>query len=75
MLNALVAWWARNPVAGNLLMLACVVAGFISFSRMEREFFPPGRDDGVYIEASWPGASPEDMESQVTTRLEEATAD
>ncbi|MGE0044377.1 MAG: efflux RND transporter permease subunit, partial [Hyphomonadaceae bacterium] len=50
-------------------------AGFISFSRMEREFFPPGRDDGVYIEASWPGASPEDMESQVTTRLEEATAD
>ncbi len=75
MLNTLVAWWARNPVAGNLLMLACVIAGFLSFTRLEREFFPPGRDDGVYIQAVWPGASPEDMESQVTVRLEEATSD
>ena len=28
MLKGLVAWWGRNPVAGNLLMLFCVLAGF-----------------------------------------------
>ncbi|MDX2234984.1 MAG: efflux RND transporter permease subunit [Hyphomonadaceae bacterium] len=75
MLSGIVAWWGRNPVAGNLLMLACAVAGFLSFTRMEKEFFPPGKDNAVYIEAFWPGASPEDMESQVTVRLEEAVAD
>ncbi|MBL8548772.1 MAG: efflux RND transporter permease subunit [Hyphomonadaceae bacterium] len=75
MLKGLVDWWARNPVAGNLLMLACAVAGALSFMRMEKEFWPPGRDDGIWIEATWPGASPEDMESQVTVRIEEATAD
>ena len=31
--------------------------------------------DVVAISAVWPGASPEDMESQVIVRIEEATAD
>ena len=75
MLKGLVAWWARNPVAGNLLMIFCVVAGYLSFQRMEKEFFPAGRGDGVFIQAVWPGASPEDLESQVIVRVEEATAD
>ena len=75
MLKGIVAWWGKNPVAGNLLMLACAIAGFLSFQKMEKEFFPPGKDQGVRIEAYWPGASPEDMENQVTVRLEEAVAD
>lgn len=75
MLKGLVAWWGRNPVAGNLLMIFCVVAGIFSFNKMEKEFWPPGRDDGVFVTAIWPGASPEDMESQVIVRIEEATAD
>jgi multidrug efflux pump subunit AcrB len=75
MLKGLVAWWGRNPVAGNLLMLFAVVAGVFSFNQMEKEFFPPGSDDGVFINAVWPGASPEDMESQIIVRIEEATAD
>ncbi len=74
MLKGLVDWWGRNPVAGNLLMIACAVLGVLSFFNMEKEFWPPGRGDGVFIQASWPGASPEDMESQVTVRIEEAVA-
>lgn len=75
MMNGIVAWWARNPVAGNLVMLACVVCGLLSYSMMEKEFWPAGRGDVVSINAVWPGASPEDMESQVIVRIEEATAD
>jgi multidrug efflux pump subunit AcrB len=75
MLKGVVAWWGRNPVAGNLLMLFCVLAGFFSFNSMEKEFWPTGRDNGVSINAVWPGASPEDMESQIIVRIEEATAD
>jgi|CXWL01.1.fsa_nt_gi multidrug efflux pump subunit AcrB len=75
MLRGLVAWWARNPVAGNLLMIFCAVAGIMSFVRMEKEFWPAGRGDGVQVQASWPGASPEDIESQVIVRVEESTSD
>lgn len=72
MMKGLVAFWARNPVAGNLLMLVCLVVGILSYSIMDKEFFPPGKGNSVRIEAVWPGASPEDMENQVTVRLEEA---
>jgi len=75
MLRSIVAWWGRNPVAGNLLMIMAALAGFMSFMRMEKEFWPAGRGDGVFVQAFWPGASPEDMESQVVIRIEEATAD
>lgn len=74
MLKGLVAWWGRNPVAGNLLMLFAVVAGVFSYFKMEKEFWPPGRDNSVFVQASWPGASPEDIESQIVIRIEEATA-
>ncbi|MEZ5971619.1 MAG: efflux RND transporter permease subunit [Hyphomonadaceae bacterium] len=73
-MNGLLAWWGRNPVAGNLLMVAFFVLGLFSFFQMEKEFWPAGRGDSVQINAVWPGASPEDMESQVTVRIEEATA-
>ncbi len=75
MMNGIVAWWGKNPVAGNLMMFACILAGFLSYSQMEKEFWPAGRGDAVAINAVWPGASPEDMESQVIVRIEEATAD
>jgi multidrug efflux pump subunit AcrB len=74
-MKGIVDWWGRNPVAGNLLMLACLVVGFMSYLRMDKEFFPPGGDDAITISASWPGASPTDVESQVTVRVEEAVAD
>lgn len=75
MMNGIVAWWARNPVAGNLMMVASVLCGVMSFLMMEKEFWPAGRGDAVAINAVWPGASPQDMESQVIVRIEEATAD
>ncbi|NWG70050.1 MAG: efflux RND transporter permease subunit [Parvularculaceae bacterium] len=75
MLKNIIDWWGRNPVAGNLLMLASVIAGLLSFSMMEKEFQPAGQGSYVNIRAVWPGASPGDVESQVTVRFEEATQD
>jgi multidrug efflux pump subunit AcrB len=73
-MNGIVAWWGRNPVAGNLLMVACLILGFVSFSRMDREYFPGAQSLNLSIDAVWPGASPEDVESQLLLRIEEATA-
>lgn len=75
MMKGVVDWWGRNPVAGNLLMLICAIAGVLSFIKMEKEFWPSVQGDAIVIEAYWPGASPQDMETQVIQRIEEATAD
>ncbi|MGF1455357.1 MAG: efflux RND transporter permease subunit [Alphaproteobacteria bacterium] len=74
-MNGLVAWWARNAVAANLLMVGIVLAGTLGFFRMEREVFPTFRLNWVEVTVAWQGASPQDVEEQLIVRIEEALAD
>jgi multidrug efflux pump subunit AcrB len=74
-MNGIVAWFARNAVAANLLMIVCFVGGIFGYTAMEREMFPIGTFNGATVSMSWPGASPQDVEEQIVTRIEEAVAD
>ena len=74
-MNGLIAWWARNSVAANLIMVGIFVAGAIGFSKMERELDPQVRFPGLQILVSWPGASPQDVEEQIVIRIEESVRD
>ena len=74
-MNRLIEWWARNPVAANLLMVGIFVAGFIGFKSLDREMDPQVRFPGLEIEVSWPGAAPQEVEEQIVARIEEAVSD
>jgi multidrug efflux pump subunit AcrB len=74
-MNGLIAWWAKNSVAANLVMVGIFVAGAIGFSQMEREMDPQVRFPGLQIEVSWPGAAPQEVEEQIVARIEESVRD
>ena len=74
-MNKLIEWWSRNTVAANLLMLGIFLAGALAFVQMEREIEPTVRFPGMSIIVPWPGASPEDVESQIIERIEESVSD
>ena len=74
-MNGLIAWWARNSVAANLVMIGIFVAGVIGFSQMEREMDPQVRFPGLQIEVAWPGAAPQEVEEQIVARIEESVRD
>ena len=61
-MNGLIAWWARNSVAANLVMIGIFVAGTIGFTQMEREMDPQVRFPGLQIEVFWPGAAPQEVD-------------
>lgn len=67
----IVAWWADNKVAANLLMISILLGGVISFFMMNREMEPFVEFPGVNVQVTWLGASPQDIEEQVIVRLEE----
>lgn len=71
-MKSIVAWFARNPVAANLLMVAMFVGGIFGYNSLEREFIPQTTINGMTISISWPGASPRDVEEQLLVRVEEA---
>lgn len=74
-MNGIVAWFARNSVAANLLMVVAFVGGIIAFNSLERRMFPVVAVNGASVTVVWQGASPQDAEEQIITRIEEVVAD
>ena len=74
-MNAIIAWFAENKVAANLLMLFVVVAGIISLQDTRKEILPNISLDLITISVPYPGASPEDVEKSVLNRIESAIYD
>lgn len=72
--KGIIAWWAANGVAANLLMLVAIVGGIIGYLSMTREVFPTASFSGATVSVAWPGASPQEMEEQITVRIEEAVS-
>ena len=72
----MIEWFARNPVAANLLMVAVVIAGFVSASRsIPIEAFPSFEPDRITVTTAFRGATPRSVEDSITSRIEEAIYD
>ncbi len=66
------AWFARNAVAANVVMIILLAGGLISVGNIQQEVFPDVEVDMVVIEIAYPGASPEEVEQGVLSVTEEA---
>jgi len=74
-MKGIVAWFARNAVAANLLMIVAFVGGVLAYNNMDQRMIPVAPVAGASVSISWPGASPQDVEEQIVTRVEEVVAD
>ncbi|UAB78526.1 efflux RND transporter permease subunit [Erythrobacter sp. SCSIO 43205] len=66
------AWSIRNPVIPLVLFTALLFAGLVSFLRMDVTNNPDVEFPGVQVNISQPGASPTEIENQITQRVESA---
>ncbi|MBT7542126.1 MAG: efflux RND transporter permease subunit, partial [Gammaproteobacteria bacterium] len=73
--KGIIAWFARNHVAANLLMFVIVLTGIISALTIRTQITPDLEADRITIDIPFPGASPGEVESGVISRLEEAIRD
>ncbi|AOE49134.1 efflux RND transporter permease subunit [Kangiella sediminilitoris] len=72
----MISWFARNPVAANLLMIVILIAGaFTMWQRVTVERFPSIEYDYINVVVPFRGATPEEVEQTVSTRIEEAVYD
>jgi len=71
----IIAWFAANGVAANLLMATIVVAGLLTIARIPQEVFPEFSSELITVSVPFPGAAPEEVEEGVVIRVEEAIQD
>jgi HAE1 family hydrophobic/amphiphilic exporter-1 len=62
----------RRPVFASMIILSLVVVGAASYPRLGVDRFPSVDLPTVIVRASLPGASPEEMESEIVVPLEES---
>ena len=69
----MIAWFARNSVAANLLMVTIILLGFYSLSNeVAVEIFPSSDPETIRVTVPLRGATPEDAELGLAIRIEEA---
>ena len=66
------AWSIRNPVVPIVLFIALTLAGIVSFSRMDVQNDPDIEFPVVVVAISQPGASPTEITTQITQKVESA---
>jgi len=70
--NGAIAWFARNTVAANLLMVVIMAGGLLSAFTVRREIFPEFDLDIITVTVPYLGAAPEEVEEGVCVRIEES---
>ncbi len=71
----LIAWFAHNPVAANLLMVILIVGGLYSAVTITKEVQPRIETKMVTVTVPYLGATPRDVEEGVLMKIEEAIQD
>ena len=67
----MIAWFATNRVAANLLMGFAVLAGLASLGQIPVKLYPDIDVPLITVTVPYLGAAPEEVESGICTRVEE----
>jgi len=73
--QGIIAWFARNHVAANLLMWIIVVAGLFQAFGIQQKTVPDFQTNNIEIRIRLPGAAPSDVEESAVVKVEEAIED
>lgn len=73
--KGLIAWFARNSVAANLLMIIIIVAGLASMLTIKKQIFPELTFNNITIRVLYLGAAPQEVETGVLEKVEEVLED
>ncbi len=73
--KGMIAWFARNSVAANLLMVIIIAIGIYSAMTIKKQMFPDITLDVISVRVAYPGAAPQEVESGIIDKIEEVLED
>ncbi|WP_101759951.1 efflux RND transporter permease subunit [Oceanicoccus sp. KOV_DT_Chl] len=73
--KGIIAWFAKNPVAANLLMIVIFAVGATAAFNVQKTLDPKIETNIITINMIYPGAAPEEVEQGIVFRIEEALKD
>ncbi len=71
-MRSIIKYFIDNTLATNMLMVAILIMGFFGLINTKKSFFPEVKDKFIVVQATYLGASPEEVEEGVVSKVEEA---
>jgi len=72
----MIAWFAKNDVAANILLFVIMISGiYVATTQIPIDLFPEFEQRNVQVSMVLPGASPQETEEGITIKIEEAIQD
>jgi len=69
----MIAWFAKNDVAANILFFVVIISGiYVATTQIPIDLFPEVEQRNVRVSMVLPGASPQETEEGITIKIEEA---
>ena len=73
--KGIIAYFARNPVAANLMMGMIILLGIFGYMTIQKQMFPNVEINRIQANVVYPGASPQEIEESILIKIEEAIKD
>lgn len=70
-MKQLITYFIKYPIAGNLLMVLIFIFGYFGYNSLKSTFFPESPSKLIQIQAIYPGASPQEIEEGIVTKIED----
>ncbi|MGB3622635.1 MAG: efflux RND transporter permease subunit [Ketobacter sp.] len=74
-LRGIIAWFASNPVAANLLMLLIIAAGISTMGSLRKEAFPATEPNKITVSVEYKSGSASQSEEGIAIKIEDALED
>ncbi|MEZ5943809.1 MAG: efflux RND transporter permease subunit [Planctomycetaceae bacterium] len=71
-MKRIIAWAIKQSPAMNIIMVSVIAVGFFAAMSLRREEFPQFDLEIILVSVPYPGASPEEVESGICQKIEEA---
>ena len=73
-MKQLISLFIRRPVTTVMVFLVFLMFGMYSYTKLSKDLFPDIDFPFVTVSTIYPGAGPEEVESEITEKIEEAVA-
>lgn len=70
-MKQLITYFIKYPISGNIIMFLILLFGLFALFATRKTFFPERESQIISIQIAYPGASPEEIEEGVVTKIEE----
>ncbi len=71
-MGKLIEYFIKYPIWANSFIVLTVIIGLFSYHSLNKSYFPLTPNRAINIQVVQPGTSPEEIESGITTKVEEA---